>query len=90
MNGEVAVVKSEEGDSVKIEVVKEEEEEEELLIEAKEAAKNAKIVAVSLKIIKASNWDGDSDKKMCVLSCLTSLLSVKECEDTKKRKLPNR
>jgi hypothetical protein len=51
-----------------------------------EAIENEKIVAISHKIIRASEWDGETGSKTCVITCLTSLLSVKD-ELTKKRKI---
>jgi hypothetical protein len=67
------VIKIEEGNKVK-------------LLEDKEAAEYERIGRISHKIIQASNWDGKRDTKMCVIECLTSVLSVSD-ESTKKRKI---
>jgi hypothetical protein len=52
----------------------------------KETAENAKIVDISQKIIHLSEWDGEIVNKTCLITCLTSLLSVKD-GSTKKRRI---
>lgn len=50
------------------------------------AVENEKIVAICHKIIQASEWEGETLSKTCVITCLTSLLSVRD-DGAKKRKI---